>query len=174
MVTAALLMDFSGLVEAHQPRLLALARRLVWDSEEARDVLQFALADAWARRASLKDPAAAPAWLRRIVVHRAISVLRRRRLFRAVGALFLVEPEPAPVPDEQLSQAQHLSGLGTALEKLPARQAAAFSLRYLEGLSFEEVASALGCEKGTARVHVQRAVTALRLRGVLPKTEVKG
>lgn len=173
MVPAALLMDFSGLVEAHQPRLLALARRLVWDSEDARDVVQFALAEAWSRRGTLKDSAAAPAWLRRIVVHRAISVLRRRRVWRAVGSLFLVEPEPSAVPDELAGRAEHQAALAAALEKLPARQTAAFSLRYLEGLGLDEVAQALGCERGTARVHVQRAVTALRLRGVLPKTEVK-
>ena len=38
-------LDFSVWVKAHQPRLVALARRLVWDSEEARDVVQLALAE---------------------------------------------------------------------------------------------------------------------------------
>ncbi len=170
-MTAALTVDFSGLVQAHQPRLLALARRLVWDSEEARDVVQLALADAWAQRSSLADPAAAPAWLRRIVVHRAISLLRRRRVWRALGALLFVEPEPCPSPDEEAGRAQHLGALAAALEQLPARQAMAFSLRYLEDLGLEEVAASLGCEKGTARVHVQRAVTALRRKGVLPRVE---
>ena len=145
----------------------------MWDTEEARDVVQLALADAWARRASLKDSQAAERWLRRIVVHRAISVLRRRRLWRAVGGLFLVEPEPCVAPDEAADRSKHLRALGFALERLPARQATAFSLRYLEGLSFEELAEALGCQRGTARVHVQRAVTALRLQGMLPKSEVE-
>ena len=46
MVAATLELDFSAVVEAHQPRLLALARRLVWDSEEARDVVQLTLTQA--------------------------------------------------------------------------------------------------------------------------------
>jgi len=165
------MMDFSGLVATHQRGLLALARRLVWDSEDARDVLQLALADAWARRGSLKDSRAAEAWLRRIVVHRAMSCLRRRRVWKVIGALFLVEPEAAPDPDEALARATHLAALAAALEGLPARQATAFSLRYLEGLSIDEVAFALDCERGTARTHLQRAVVALRARGVLPQTE---
>lgn len=160
--------DFSGLVEAHQPALLKLARRLVWDSEDARDLLQAALADAWARRASLKDPAVAPAWLRQILVHRAMSVLRRRKVWKAIGALLFVAPEEPKAPDAHAEQSAHLRALSAALAALSPKQSAAFSLRYLEGLSLDEVAFALSCERGTARVHLQRAVTALRSRGVLP------
>lgn len=160
--------EFSGLVQAHQPALLALARRLVWDSEDARDVLQVALADAWAQRASLKEPAAAPAWLRRIVVHRAMTVLRRRRVWKAIGALLFVAPEEPARPDDGAERSAHLRSLSAALADLSPKQSAAFSLRYLEGLSLDEVAFALSCERGTARVHLQRAVTALRNRGVLP------
>lgn len=163
--------DFSGLVEAQQPALLNLARRLVWDSADAQDVLQMALADAWSKRAALKDPAAAPAWLRRIVVHRAMSVLRRRRVWKAIGALLFVEAEDAPAPDEAVERGAHLRALSRAVAELSTKQAAAFSLRYLEGLSLDDVAAALDCERGTARVHVQRAVFALRARGVLPDAE---
>lgn len=163
--------DFSGLVEAHQPALSRLARRLVWDSEDARDLVQAALADAWARRASLKDAEAAPAWLRQILVHRAMSLLRRRRVWKAIGTLLFVEPEAAPAPDAQAEQSAHLAALGQALTQLSARQSTAFCLRYLEGLSLDDVADALGCGRGTARVHVQRAVMALRERGVLPNAK---
>ena len=58
------------------------------------------------------------------------------------------------------------------LEKLPARQAMAFTLRYLESWSFDEVAESMAIDRGTVRVHVQRAVTALRAAGALaPKNE---
>jgi RNA polymerase sigma-70 factor (ECF subfamily) len=166
----ALELDFSGLVSAHQPGLISLARRLVWDSEEARDIVQGALAEAWAQRAHLKSPDAAGAWLRRILVNRAISVLRRRRLWRVMGALLFVEPELAAAPDEAVERSQHLRALSRALETLSARQAAAFTLRYLEGLPLDEVAAALGCGRGTARVHLQRAVAALRAKNVLAET----
>ncbi len=160
--------EFSGLVAAHQPALLKLARRLVWDSEEARDVVQVALADAWAQRSHLKDPRAAPAWLKRIVVHRAMSVLRRRRVWKAIGALLFVAPEEPPRPDAHAEQSAHLQALSAALAALSPKQNAAFALRYLEGWSLDDVAAALDCERGTARVHLQRAVTALRAKGVLP------
>jgi len=157
-----------ALLAAQRPGLERLARSLVWDDEEAKDVVQSALVDAVSSWGTLKDEGAAPAWLRRIVVHRALSQLRRRRLWSALATVFLVGAEPAPeTPDEALGRRERLARLGAALESLPARQAAAFSLRYLEGLSIDEVADALAIGRGTVRVHLQRAVKSLRSRGLL-------
>ena len=56
--------DFSEMVAHEQSGLLLLAQRLVWDREEARDLVQATLADAYEQRHALRDPIAAPAWLR--------------------------------------------------------------------------------------------------------------
>ncbi len=155
-------------LERHRGALERLARRLVWDAEEARDVVQAAFADALAARAGLASPAAEEAWLRRIVLNRALSHLRRRRLWRAVAAVLLVAEEPvAAPPEEDAERRAHQAALARALERRPARQAMAFTLRYLEGQSLDEVAEALGISRATVRVHLQRAVKALREEGVL-------
>jgi RNA polymerase sigma-70 factor, ECF subfamily len=157
----------AALTEA-RPRLEALARRLVWDSEEARDVVQGALVDALARWDSVRDARAREGWLRRIVVNRAYSHLRRRRFWNVVGALLFVEEETvSAAPDVQLEQREHQARLVAALERLPPRQSLAFTLRYLEGWSFDEVAESMRIDRGTVRIHVQRAVTALRAAGLL-------
>lgn len=158
-----------ALLARERPRLEALARRLVWDDEDARDVLQSALEDAVARWHTLSDPAAAPAWLRRIVVNRAMTHLRRRRFWNAIAGLLFVEAEPvADDASAAVERREHLASLAAALDALPARQSTAFTLRYLEGLSLDEVADALNIDRGTVRVHLQRAVRTLRERGVLP------
>jgi RNA polymerase sigma-70 factor (ECF subfamily) len=145
-----------------------LARHLLWDSEEAQDVVQHALFDAFTRWDQLTDALAVTGWLRSIVTHRAISVLRRRKLWRTLAAVVLVEPEKSVEgPEDELTRSRHLHALGEALEKLSAKQRTAFSLRYLEGLSLDEVAEAMKMNRGTVRVHVQRAVERLRERGVL-------
>jgi RNA polymerase sigma-70 factor (ECF subfamily) len=164
---ATLAPPVEALLGAHRAQLESLARRLVWDEEDARDVLQSAFADAIARWHTLREPAAALGFLRRIIVHRAMTHLRRRRLWTGVVDLLRVPSELPKLPDETFGQREHLEALGTALAKLSARQSAAFTLRYLEGLSVDEVADALELEKGTTRVHLQRAVKALRERGVL-------
>lgn len=166
---AAPVVSRDAALTAARPRLEALARRLVWDTEEARDVVQGALVDALSGWETLRDDAAREGWLRRIVVNRAFSHLRRRRFWNAVGAVVLRVPEEdvAPAPDEVVEKKEHHARLLAALERLPARQSLAFTLRYLEGWTFEDVAGAMNIDRGTARVHVQRAVTGLRAAGVL-------
>lgn len=157
-----------ALLVAARPQLEALARRLVWDTEDARDVVQGALVEALDHWTSVRDPVAVTGWLRRIVVNRAYSQLRRRRFWNAVGKVLLVkEEEVAPGPDESFEQREHRARLAKAIDTLPARQAMAFTLRYLEGWSFDEVADAMQIDRGTVRIHVQRAVSALKEAEVL-------
>jgi len=160
-------LDFAQVAERERAGLTRLAQRLLWDAEEAQDVVQHALFDAYGKWEQLSDPSAVQPWLRRIVTHRALSLLRRRKLWRAFAALTRVEPEPVARPDDELSRARHLTALGERLETLSPKQRAAFSLRYLEGLSLDEVAFAMKMNRGTVRVHVQRAVEKLRAAGVL-------
>lgn len=162
----------SALLEAARPRLLVLARRLVWDTEDANDVVQSALLLALDRWHTLADESRVEPWLRRIVVNRAWSHLRRRRFWNAVGSVLLVAEETvAPSPDLDAERSQHQARLAAELSKLSAKQSLAFSLRYLEGWSFDEIAESMNIDRGTVRVHVQRAVAALRDRGVLEGDE---
>jgi RNA polymerase sigma-70 factor (ECF subfamily) len=159
--------DFASLVEAEQAGLHRMAARLLRHEDDARDLVQTALADAYERRRSLRDPAAARAWLRRILVTRALNQLRRRRLWRRVreifGAADAPEPEaPEPAPDALLMHGRRLAAVARSLDALPARQAAAFTLRYIEGLDLDDVARTMGVGRGTVKTHLHRALSTLR------------
>jgi RNA polymerase sigma-70 factor (ECF subfamily) len=160
--------DFGRLVAAEQPTLLRIACRLLRDPDEARDLVQSSLADAWERRHTLRDPRAAPGWLRRILVTRALNQLRRRRLWHRLRELFGAGVQPLDAvehtiaPDARLARDRRLARVGAALERLPARQVAAFTLRYVEGLGLDEVADALAVGRGTVKTHLHRALVALR------------
>ncbi len=164
-VSAAL--DFDALVEREQAALLQLARRLVWDAEEARDLVQSALADAYEKRRSLRDPQAGPAWLRRILVSRAIGLLRRRRIWGVLREVLDLNPTPLPSPEQSFEGAERWQAFGRALRGLPAQQATAFTLRYLEGLDLDSVAEAMGIERGTVRIHLYRALQKLKAADAL-------
>jgi len=162
--------DFERLLLDHQAALLRLARRLVHDGEEARDLVQAAFADAYERRGRLNDPAAAPAWLRSVLVSRAVSHLRRKRLKTRIAALFgagldLGEPPCLlTLPDAQIDAARVRRELQSAIDCLAPRQAVALALRYGEGLSVDEVAAAMNVGRGTVRTHLHRALETLRTR----------
>lgn len=156
---------FEALVRAEQAGLLRIAWRFTHDTEAARDLVQSALTDAWERRGSLHDPALAASWLRRILVHRAINFHRRRRLWAAIeGWLRSSEDGVDSRAEEQLDRARLVAKVKSAVRTLPARQAAAFNLRYLEGLSLDEVADAMSIDPGTVRVHLYRALSRVKER----------
>ena len=64
-------------------------------------------------------------------------------------------------PAEQFQQAEIMSKIERALERLPARQREAFLLRYWEELDVAEAAAAMGCSEGSVKTHCSRAVHAL-------------
>ena len=156
---------FEELVRAEQQELLRIAWRFTHDSDESQDLVQAALADAYERRHTLKDPALGAAWLRRILVHRAINLHRRRRVWRAIEQWLRPSTDAsAPTADAEMDRARQLEQVRAVVRDLPARQAAAFTLRYLEGLSIDEVADALGIGPGTVRVHLYRALATVKER----------
>ncbi|ATB32605.1 RNA polymerase sigma factor [Melittangium boletus] len=160
-------LDFDALVLDEQTALLRLARRLVWDSEEARDLVQSSLADAYEKRHTLKDPRAGGAWLRRILVSRAMSHLRRRRVWNVLREALDLAPAPRPSPEEHFAGAERWRAFGRSLRTLPAQQATAFSLRYLEGLDLDAIAEAMNISRGTVRIHLYRALQKLKAADAL-------
>jgi RNA polymerase sigma-70 factor (ECF subfamily) len=164
---ASAALDFDALVAGEQAALLRLARRLVWDAEEARDLVQATLADAYEKRHALRDPQAGPAWLRRILVSRAMGLLRRKRVWNVLREVLDLGPAPQPSPEESFEGVERWQAFGRALRSLPTQQATAFTLRYLEGLDLDAIAEAMGIERGTVRIHLYRALQKLKAADAL-------
>lgn len=74
-------------------------------------------------------------------------------------------PDPmGRTPDEELVNREAMTGLETAVGRLPARQREAFMLRTFEGLDVADTAMAMGCSEGSVKTHYSRAVHTLRER----------
>lgn len=155
----------TGLYQSHYRKLVRTAGLLLRDVPAAEEVVQdafVAMHGAWWR---LRDPERALAYLRRTVVNRCRSALRRR----GVEARYLPEPEPHVVSaeDSAISRLDR-TAVVAALRRLPGRQREAVVLRYYGGLSEAEIASAMGVTKGAVKRHAARGLAALRrqLEGV--------
>ena len=76
----------------------------------------------------------------------------------------VVERQPAPGPDadDQASEAQTMARLWDAVQRLSPQQRAAVILHAQEQLSIAEIADVLRVAEPTVRVHLHRAVAALR------------
>jgi RNA polymerase sigma-70 factor, ECF subfamily len=68
---------------------------------------------------------------------------------------------PGPGPEEHASRGQNLALLRRAFDQLPPEKREILLLSRFEEMKYEEIASVLGCEVGTVKVRVYRAVRAL-------------
>jgi RNA polymerase sigma-70 factor (ECF subfamily) len=143
-----------GLYE-HGPVLLAAARVITLDEEEARDLVQATFEIAIRNVKDLRDPHALRAWLLRIEAREAFRVMRRvRRLVRLDSAL---HDAGVPAPDVP----QH-ADLWIGLETLPRRTRAAVALHYLAGFPVRETAAALGVSENTVKSQLRTGLGRLR------------
>lgn len=151
--TLPLVEGFDAFYRREYSRMVALAYALLGSGVAAEDVVQEAFLAAhrrWSKIAGYDDPRG---WVRRVVVNRATSVLRRRTAeWRAVHRLGsrdawstvpALEPGAREVWDE--------------VRALPRRQAQAIALYYVDDLSLDEIGGVLGCSPGTVKTHLHRA-----------------
>lgn len=142
----------------HAP-LYAYCRSIVRDADDARDALQNTMMKALAalNRGGDREIALKP-WLFRIAHNESISLLRKRRPEEELTDA--VSPPVAGVHDAVVDR-ERLKQLIVDLQELPERQRGALLMREVTGLSYEQIAGALGISPGAARQTVFEARTAL-------------
>jgi RNA polymerase sigma-70 factor (ECF subfamily) len=153
---------FESLVGAHADRLYSIALRVLGNRSDAEEAAQDAFVRAY-RALEGYDPERIRAlrlraWLATIVV----NVCRNRTRVRRVATTELAfEPgaEPAADPLARRDLRDAWSGL---LARLPPAQRTAIVLRHVDGLSYAEMAEALGRPEGTLKAQVHRGLAALR------------
>lgn len=148
----------ADLYAAHRLSLVRLAVLLVDDIGAAEDVVHDVFAGLLTGGKALRDPEAAVAYLRRAVVNRARSALRRRRTAR--GYTPPEDPSRAGPDDLAVLDEEHRE-VCAALQTLPTRQREVLVLRYWSGLSEVEIADAMGISRGTVKSTASRALAAL-------------
>jgi RNA polymerase sigma-70 factor (sigma-E family) len=152
--------DVPALYQAHWRPLVRLAVLLVDDLSSAEDVVQDAFISLHKKVDSLRDPAAALAYLRASVVNLSRSVLRRRQVARK--HLKVAEPESTAAADHDvLLRDEHRATLA-AVHALPQRQQEVLILRYWSGLSEREIAQTLGISAGSVKSAASRGMASLQ------------
>jgi RNA polymerase sigma-70 factor (ECF subfamily) len=128
-------------------------------TDDADDVTQEALVDAWRGLDRLRDETRVRPWLHAIVANRARKHLRFRR-FRPQTVEATREPASAD-GDPSISVSER-DRLDRAFDRLPTDQRVCVALHHSIGASVPEIAAALGIPEGTVKSRINAAVTRLR------------
>ncbi|HEY0477691.1 MAG TPA: sigma-70 family RNA polymerase sigma factor [Kofleriaceae bacterium] len=162
LVTAAQRGDrdaFKTLFERYHRRAYALALGVVRHPDDAMDVVQEAFIKAHKYLDKFEGNASFYTWLYRIVMNLAIDHLRKNRKVKPVELdENRIEPDgDEPLlprilggnPGQALMDKQIRVRIDQALEQLSENHRSVLVMRELEGLSYEDMAQAMSCSKGT-------------------------
>jgi len=152
------LAGFEAFFRAHYRVVVRLAQSVVGDSQGAQDVAQDVFLAAYRRFHG--DYGHAAGWVRVAAVHTALNALRgerrrdkRQRLAPVVRSL--------PSAEDTVIEREARAELRCILGRLPRRSAAALVMRH-GGMSYVEIAEALGVKVGHVGTLLRRAESALR------------
>jgi RNA polymerase sigma factor (sigma-70 family) len=132
--------------------------RVIWDTAESQDVVQETFLRCWRRKDDIHAEGF-KALLYRTALNLASNRRRRTRVWRFVGVAAL-----ADVADESVGADALSSSMRAALDDLPTALRDVLLLTELAGMTYPEIAAALGIAEGTVGSRRSRALALLRER----------
>jgi RNA polymerase sigma-70 factor, ECF subfamily len=160
---------WGGLLEAVRHMAMDLARGSYrMGPEDAEDLAQLVQIRVAERLPQLRSPEAFPLWVRRVVHHVALDMLRQRRPMVSLDEMVTPEAhlaEPAEAADPY-DLALLRTDLRQALDRLPALYREPIRLHLLQGMPQDQVGQCLGRPRSTVATQIERGLG--RLRRSLP------
>ena len=150
---------FEALFERYNGRLLYYLRRMIGTTGQAEDVLQTVWLKVIRKIGSLEEPRALRTWLYRIAHNEAVQQLRKG------GREVALEDEEEVLEaaaEEEDSRPLDTARVNVALDEISSEHRAVLTLRFMDDLSYTEIANVVGCSVGTIRSRIYYAKRALR------------
>lgn len=163
---------FEELLQRHMRQIYRVAYRLTGKQDDAEDLAQEAIVEAFRAFDRYQPGTYFDRWVYRIMTRTHIDTVRRRGRRREVSldapiaatgdSLAALLGDVRDDPQYQ-TEVTHLDGeIQAALDRLPEEFRTAVVLADIEGLSYDEVAAAVGCPVGTVRSRLHRARDMMR------------
>ncbi len=149
---------FEVFFRLHYRPVVRLAQSVVGDSQRAQDVAQDVFLAAYRRFSGDYEQAAG--WVRAAAIHTSLNLLRGERR-RAQRQLRVEAVQALPSAEETVMERERRAEVRVVLSRLPRRSAAILVMRH-GGMSYLEIADALGVKVGHVGTLLRRAESALR------------
>ena len=165
--------NFDTVVRVYRPRIFRFALASLRDRDVAESLTQDCLFKAYLARGRFRGESSIQTWLMQIAVNLVRDVGRNRRFqfwkrVQAsavdVGAASDWIPVEEITPEERLAAKEQVDAIWSVLASLSERQRTVFLLHFMEEMDFGEIEAATGIPRGAVKVHLFRAVHAIRKR----------
>jgi RNA polymerase sigma factor (sigma-70 family) len=150
---------FDALARMVGDRCMAIAFRILRDTDRADDAVQAALITAWRELRTLRDVDRFEPWLHRILTNECHAEARRSRRWSSQVRLL---PMPGQQDSAEFSAVNDRDQIDRAFRRLTVEQRSVLVFHHYVGLPLSEVADRLGIPLGTAKSRLHHATSALR------------
>jgi RNA polymerase sigma-70 factor (ECF subfamily) len=167
---------FRRLFETHKDRVYSVALYFFGgDAAQAADITQQVFLKLFTKIGQFRSEAEFTTWLHRLTTNACVDEQRKlRRLSQLDEPTVEARPHAGRTQEERVARHETAARVQEAVADLKPKLRVAILLKYFEGLSYEEMAAALGCSKGTVASRLNRGHKMLAqrlgpLRGVLAR-----
>jgi len=150
---------FARLVSRYDRQILALARDMVGDLEDAQDVFQEVFLAAYRGLPKFRMESDLSTWLYRIAVNKALKFRRQRQRQAELEAAGVREETGSggADPAQGVLEAEFRAQFNRALDQLSRRERMAFVLCHRQGLKIAQAATLMSCSAGSVKSYLFRA-----------------
>lgn len=144
------------------PRMLAVCMRYATDKDEAQDILQEGFIKMFRNMNNYRGEGSLEGWIRRIMVHCAISRYRKLKPMILVDDFAGEEAAAMPVNKAYNDNGLEAKDLMKLVQNLPKTYRSVFNMYAIEGYSHQEIGSSLGMSELLSRTTLHRARALLK------------
>lgn len=156
------MLTFEQIVQKYSQRIYFAVRRIVVDHNDADDVVQNTFIKVWQNFENFRGEAGIYTWIYRIAVNEALGFLRQKHPERyATGEEATLEFSKMLDNDPYFDADKAEKVLIMAIETLPPKQKAVFTMRYFDELPYSEIAEIMEVSEGSLKAsyhHAQKKV----------------
>ena len=144
-----------ALYERYSPRMLAVCYRFAKSREDAEDMLQEGFIKIYTQLHQYRNEGALEGWIRRIIVHTCINVLKKNKKF--FETVDLIHANAFHTKDDMVPSIIQAKQVVECIRMLPLGYKTVLNLYAIEGYSHKEIGNMLDIEESTSRSQYTRA-----------------
>jgi RNA polymerase sigma-70 factor (ECF subfamily) len=147
---------FRLLFESYKDRVFSIAVYTLGDRDIADDVTQQIFLKLFTAIGQFRGDSEFTTWLYRLVVNACLDEKRRTKRFVAWADTPMTSPRDKKPQEKQYARREIAAAVQSAIQQLKPRYRLPILLKYVEGMSYEEIAEVMSCSKGTVASRLNR------------------